>query len=138
MGGANTGTVGAPGAVSVSSADDFLLRDYLGGVQVNDTLSMSALTPTQTAAMLYRSGKKRAAKELLCDQREIYLEFKRTASPCAPRNEWELANGPVRGLTANSLTASAPLSFRANTYRSQADCLTAAYGSGVPLSACSR
>ena len=33
-------------------------------------------------------------------------------------------------------TASAPPAFRANAYKSRADCLTAAYTSGVPLGAC--
>ena len=45
---------------------------------------------TQTASLLYRSGHKRAAKELLCEQRQIYAEFQRTPWPCSPRTEAEL------------------------------------------------
>ena len=95
---------------------------------------MSALTSTQTASLLYRSGHKRAAKELLCEQREIYAEFRRTPWPCSPRTEAELRRTDA---LPPAPAASAPPAFRPNDFRSRADCLTAASASGVPLSNCS-
>ena len=113
-----------------------MLRRYLT-LAVSDGLAMSALTSTQTASLLYRAGHKRAAKELLCEQREIYAEFRRTPWPCSLRTEAELRRiDPAPALTP-APAANAPPSFRPNNFRSRADCLTAAYTSGVPLSSCS-
>jgi hypothetical protein len=89
------------------------------------------MTNTQMAALLYRSGNKRAAKELLCEQREVYDSFRRTATPCLARADWEL-----KGTTNQALRSDAPTSFRPTAYRSRTDCLTAAYTAGVSLSAC--
>ena len=112
-----------------------MLRRYLT-LAVSDSMAMSALTSTQTASLLYRSGHKRAAKELLCEQRQIYAEFQQTPWPCSPRTEAELRR--IDPAPALAPAANAPLSFRPNNFRSRADCLTAAYTSGVPLSSCSQ
>jgi hypothetical protein len=109
-----------------------VLRLYLGDVQFADTVAAGNLTPAQTAALLYRSGHKRAAKELLCEQREIYNAFKRTATPCLTRADWELKD-TMGGMRAR---VSALTAFQPGAYRSRADCLTAAYTAGVPLSTC--
>ena len=53
-----------------------LLRRFLSSVPSNGNVAFSSLTTTETASLLYRSGKKRAAKELLCDQPEVYAAFK--------------------------------------------------------------
>ena len=111
-----------------------MLRRYLT-LAVSDSLAMSALTSTQTASAAVPLGHKRAAKELLCEQREIYVEFRRTPWPCSPRTEAELRR--IDPAPAPAPAANAPLSFRPNNFRSRADCLTAAYTSGVPLSSCS-
>ena len=81
--------------------------------------------------MLYRAGNWRGAKELLCDQREFYVEFKQAGAPCQLRSAWE-----VRAGNAPALTASAVQAFRPQAYDSTADCLTAAHAAGAPLSAC--
>jgi hypothetical protein len=111
-----------------------MLRRYLT-LTVSDSMAMSALTSTQTASLLYRSGHKRAAKELLCEQREIYAEFRRTPWPCSPRTEAELRR--IDPAPTPAPAAKAPPSFRPNSYSSRADCLTAAYTAGVQLSSCS-
>ena len=111
-----------------------MLRRYLT-LMVSDSMAMSALSSTETASLLYRSGHKRAAKELLCEQRAIYAEFQRTPWPCSPRTEAELRG--VDRAPSPAPAASAPLSFRPNNFRSRAGCLTAAHTSGVPLSSCS-
>jgi hypothetical protein len=85
------------------------------------------LSTMQTASLLYRSGHKRAAKELLCERRDVYNAFRRTATPCLARADWELKE-------ANAAIA-AP-SFRPGAYRTRADCLTAAYTARAPLSSC--
>ena len=122
-------------AAAISAEEDYILRKHLLALQFSDSVAANALTSTQTASLLYRSGHKRAAKELLCEQRDSYDEFKRTASPCLKRADWEL-RGELRG--SDRQTANAPMNFRPNNFRSQADCLTAAAASGTPLSACSR
>ena len=132
------GVGGVAAANAISAEEDALLRVFLSGVSFNDGIAASSLTATQTASLLYRSGNKRAAKELLCDQREVYTAFKRTASPCLTRANSELR--PSDGVRQNyqAVIASAPVPvFRQNGFRSQADCLTAAHNSGVPLSTCS-
>lgn len=80
------------------------------------------------AAMLYKSGHHRAAKELLCDERAAYDEFKRAGSPCQVRPLWEEigANGGPK------------LAFDPASYESIADCLTAAHAAQAPLAACQR
>ena len=99
----SAGTTGTTGAAGVSAGgtgattanaalvaeEERMLRRYLTAA-VSDSMAMSALTSTQTASLLYRSGHKRAAKELLCEQRQIYAEFQRTPWPCSPRTEAEL------------------------------------------------
>ena len=85
------------------------------------------LSTMQQASLLYRSGHKRAAKELLCERRDVYNAFRRTATPCAARADWELKE-------ANAVRT-AP-AFHAGAYRTRADCLTAAYTARVPLSSC--
>jgi hypothetical protein len=126
--------VGGTGLATANAAlvaeEERMLRRYLTAA-VSDSMAMSALSSTQTASLLYRSGHKRAAKELLCEQRQIYAEFQRTPWPCSPRTEAELRR------IDPAPAANAPLSFRPNNFRSRADCLTAAYTSGVPLSSCS-
>jgi hypothetical protein len=140
--GTGTGTGGVagvgvgPGAVGASATntaewEDELLRRYLSNVQLADSTTARGLTSMQTAALLYNAGHKRAAKELLCEQREIYDAFGNAGSPCAVRADWELMRPRLQTLMAN-----APLAFRASAYRSRADCLTAAYTARVPLSAC--
>ena len=109
-----------------------MLRLYLSDVQFADNVAAGNLTPAQTAALLYRSGHKRAAKELLCEQREIYNAFKRTATPCLTRADGELKD-TMGGMRAR---VSALTAFEPRTYRNRADCLTAAYTAGVPLSTC--
>jgi hypothetical protein len=108
-----------------------VLRLYLGDVQFADNVAAGNLTPAQTAALLYRSGHRRAAKELLCEQREVYNAFKRTATPCLARADWELKDTTGMRARANELMA-----FEPRAYRSRADCLTAAYTTRVPLSTC--
>lgn len=108
-----------------------MLRRYLRSVQLADNTSARGLTSLQTAALLYNAGHKRAAKELLCEQREIYDAFGNAGSPCSVRADWELMRPRLQTLTAN-----APVAFRASAYRSRADCLTAAYTARVPLGAC--
>ena len=127
------GTGAATATAALAAEEDALLRRYLS-VTVSDGMAMSALTTTQTASLLYRSGHKRAAKELLCEQRAIYAEFGRTPWPCSPRTEAELRRVDL----APAPAASAPPAFRPNNFRSRADCLTAAHASGVPLSSCSK
>jgi hypothetical protein len=100
-------------------------------VQFSGNVSASALTAAQTASLLYSSGYKRAAKELLCEQREIYFAFRHTATPCLARLGWELKDAP-----ALRPAASPPPTFYPTAYRTRADCLTAAYSLGVSLSAC--
>jgi hypothetical protein len=127
---------GTTGVDAISAQDDRLLRLFLANVQFADNAMASSLTTTQTASLLYRSGRMRAAKELLCDEREVYDAFRKTASPCAARATWELKDTLSLRSTANApMTMSA---FRASAYRSTADCLTAAYTAGVPLSSCER
>jgi hypothetical protein len=107
-------------------------------VHVNGDMAATALSSTQMASLLYSSGNKRAAKELLCEQREVYVAFRSTATPCMARADWELKGTPNRTLTINqALTSDTPTpGFRASTYKNRADCLTAAYTAHVPLSAC--
>jgi hypothetical protein len=132
---ANAGT----NAASVAEREDELLRRYLANVQLADNASARGLTSLQTASLLYNGGNKRAAKEVLCEQREMYDNFRSIGSPCAMRAEWELKGARGQAVTLNgapALTANAPASFRARAYRNRADCLTAAYTAGVALSAC--
>ena len=88
----------------------------------------------QTASLLYRSGHKRAAKELLCERRDVYNAFRRTATPCLARADWELKD--TSSLRAPANAAAAAPAFQPSAHRSRADCLTAAYTARVPLSAC--
>ena len=104
-----------------------MLRLYLSDIALADNIAAGKLSTMQTASLLYRSGHKRAAKELLCERRDIYNAFRRTATPCLSRADWELKE-------ANAAVA-AP-NFRASAYKSRADCLTAAYTARAPLSAC--
>jgi hypothetical protein len=106
----------------------------LANVQLADNANARGLTSLQTASLLYNSGHKRAAKELLCEQREMYDAFRSIGSPCGVRTSWELAGPRGQALTADA----PPTAFRANAYRNRSDCLTAAYTAGVPLSACDR
>jgi hypothetical protein len=129
------GATGPASATSVAAAncldEECLLRVYLGSAHPAGNTTVAALTSTQMAAILYRSGNTRAAKELLCEQREAYDAFRRTATPCLARADWEL-----KGTTTQALTSEAPNGFRARDYRTKSDCLTAAYTNHVPLSAC--
>lgn len=104
-----------------------MLRLYLGDVALLDNVAAGNLTTLQTASLLYRSGHKRAAKELLCERRDVYNAFRRTATPCLTRADWELKEASA---------ASAPSRFQPGAYRTRADCLTAAYTARVPLGAC--
>ena len=75
----------------------------------------------------------------MCDQPEVYAAFKGTASPCLSRTDSELRRNFQAVTSAPRSTASAPqTAFRKDDFRSQADCLTAAYTSGASLSSCSR
>jgi hypothetical protein len=144
LGVGSAGGVGGAGtaAALISAEEDALLRIYLGGVRFNGNTAATSLTTTQTASLLYLSGNKRAAKELLCDQRDVYAAFKRTASPCLTRADSELrrsltrADSELRRIDQASVASAQPV-FRRNSFGSQAECLTAAYNSGVALSACS-
>jgi hypothetical protein len=118
-------------APSVAEREEELLRRYLADVQLSDNANARGLTSLQTASLLYNAGHKRAAKELLCEQREMYDAFRSIGSPCTARADWELMRPRLLALTAN-----APMTFSASAYRSRADCLTAAYTARVPLSAC--
>lgn len=122
----------------ISSEEDAVLRRFLSDVPSNSNVAFSSLSATETASLLYRSGKKLAAKELLCDQPEVYAAFKRTASPCHSRTDSQLRRDYQAVASATQSTMSAPqTAFRQRDYRSQADCLTAAYTSGASLSSCS-
>jgi len=118
-------------SASIASVGKDLLGRTLSTVVFSDKTAVGQLTPTQTAAWLYRFGNTRAAKELLCNQREFYIQFKQTDSPCQRHSEWE-----PKG-TAQASNRSAPTTFRPDRFPNKADCLTAAYSSGVPLAACS-
>src|SRR6478752_6544457 len=102
-----------------------------GGASAGAGASAGGGSASGGAGVSYRSGNKRAAKELLCEQREAYDAFRRTATPCLARADWEL-----KGTTTQALTSEAPNGFRARDYRTKSDCLTAAYTNHVPLSAC--
>jgi hypothetical protein len=129
--GVGTGQGSAANAVSVAEREDELLRRYLANVQLADNANARGLTGLQTASLLYNAGHKRAAKELLCEQREMYDAFRSVGAPCAARADWELMRPRLLALTENG-----PMAFSASAYRSRADCLTAAYTARVPLSAC--
>jgi hypothetical protein len=92
------------------------------------------LIAAQIASLLYKAGNKRAAKEVLCEQRDMYNNFRRIGSPCMVRVDWELKGPLGQAVTANA--AAAPATFSARAYRNRADCLTAAYTAHVALSAC--
>jgi hypothetical protein len=111
-----------------------LLKCYLANVQLADNATARGLTSLQTAALLYQAGNKRAAKEVLCEQRDVYNNFRRIGSPCMVRADWELKGPLGQTLTANA--PAAPATFSARSYRNRADCLTAAYTAHVALSAC--
>jgi hypothetical protein len=119
---------GSSAAASVSAQEEAMLRLYLGDVALADTVAAGNLTTLQTASLLYRSGHKRAAKELLCERRDVYNAFRRTATPCLSRADWELKEARA----ANATTSR----FQPGAYRTRADCLTAAYTARVPLSSC--
>jgi hypothetical protein len=130
--GGSVASVGAGGsggtnANSISAQEEAMLRLYLSDIVLADNVMAGDLSTMQTASLLYRSGHKRAAKELLCERRDIYNAFRRTATPCLARADWELKE-------ANAAVA-AP-SFRPGAYKTRADCLTAAYTARAPLSAC--
>ena len=108
-----------------------MLRLYLSDIALADNVMAGSLSTMQTASLLYRSGHKRAAKELLCEQRDVYDAFRRTATPCQVRRDGELKGAPNEALLRD-----APAAFRPTVYKSQADCLTAAKTAGVPLSTC--
>ena len=107
-------------------------------MQFADNAPVNSLNPAQTASLLYRSGNKRAAKELLCEQRDVYNVFKRTATPCIARWDWELKSTlSLRSASAlNGAAAFQVPAFQAGVYKTRADCLTAAYTARVPLSSC--
>jgi hypothetical protein len=125
------GAGGSSAASSISAQEEAMLRlylsDYLSDTAPADNVMAGNLSTMQTASLLYRSGHKRAAKELLCERRDVYNAFRRTATPCLARADWELKE-------ANAAIA-AP-SFRPGAYRTRADCLTAAYTARAPLSSC--
>jgi hypothetical protein len=130
--GPGAGNAAGANATSIAAREDELLRRYLATVQLADNTSARGLTSLQTASLLYNAGNKRAAKELLCEQREMYDAFRSIAAPCLVRADWEL-----KGPRGQALTANAPIeTFSAGAYRNRADCLTAAYAAHVPLSAC--
>ena len=104
-----------------------MLRLYLSDTALADNVMAGNLSTMQTASLLYRSGHKRAAKELLCERRDVYNAFRRTATPCLARADWELKEAHA---------AIAAPSFRPGAYRTRADCLTAAYTARAPLSSC--
>lgn len=104
-----------------------MLRLYLSDVAPVDSVAAGNLTTVQTASLLYRSGHKRAAKELLCERRDVYNAFRRTPTPCLARADWELKEASA----ANTMSR-----FQPGAYRTHADCLTAAYTARVPLGAC--
>ena len=105
-----------------------MLRLYLSDIALADNVMASNLSTMQTASLLYRAGHKRAAKELLCERRDVYNAFRRTATPCTARADWELKE-------ASAVTSAAPR-FQPGAYKTRADCLTAAYTARVPLGAC--
>jgi hypothetical protein len=131
--GQGNNAVGANGAC-IGEREDELLKCYLANVQVADNANARGLTSLQTAALLYKAGNNRAAKEVLCEQRDMYNNFRRIGSPCMVRADWELKGPLGQALTANA--PAAPATFSARAYRNRADCLTAAYTAHVALSAC--
>jgi hypothetical protein len=133
---ASLGVGGGTASGSIAAQEDAVLRLILRDVQFADNAAASSLSTVQTASLLYRSGHRRAAKELLCEEREVYNEFKRTAWPCAARANWELKD--TLSLRSTARAPATMSAFRASAYRSTADCLTAAYTAGVPLSSCER
>jgi hypothetical protein len=121
-------------AACIGEREDELLKCYLANVQLADNANARELTSLQTASLLYKAGNKRAAKEVLCEQRDMYNNFRRIGSPCMVRADWELKGPLGQALTANA--SAAPATFSARAYRNRADCLTAAYTAHVALSAC--
>src|SRR5580704_18631577 len=57
-------------AACIGEREDELLKCYLANVQLADNATARGLTSLQTAALLYQAGNKRAAKEVLCEQRD--------------------------------------------------------------------
>jgi hypothetical protein len=128
------GVGGTNAASSVSAQEEAMLRLYLGDITLADNVMAGNLSTMQTASLLYRSGHKRAAKELLCERRDIYNAFRRTATPCVARADWELKE--TLSLRSPATAAATQPAFQASAYKSRSDCLTAAYTARAPLSSC--
>jgi hypothetical protein len=95
----------------------------------------------QRVALLYNMGHKDAAKEVLCDTKEVYDGFKRIGQPCIVRPAWEPAQtaAPSAPRPVQPVAAPAPPpkpAFNAAMYASASECLTAASSAGAPLSDC--
>ena len=85
-----------------------MLRLYLSDIGLADNVMAGNLSTMQTASLLYRSGHKRAAKELLCERRDVYNAFRRTATPCLARADWELKEAESAAVAAPALPGRAP------------------------------
>jgi hypothetical protein len=128
-----TGNVCALGASAGAS--------WLGaGFAVGTSWESAQCENRHRVALLYNMGEKAAAKEVLCDTKEVYEGFKRTGNPCVVRPEWEPKN-TVSQLPAQRpvapVAAPAPrMAFNAAMYATGADCLNAASAAGASLSEC--
>lgn len=130
-----TGNVCALGASAGAS--------WLGaGFAVGTSWESAQCENRHRVALLYNMGLKDAAKEVLCDTKEVYEGFKRVGQPCVVRPEWEPKGSvnapsqqPVRPVAAPAPTP--PRSaFNAAMYASASECLTAASSAGAPLASC--
>jgi len=127
-----TGNVCALGASAGAS--------WLGaGFAVGTSWESAQCENRHRVALLYNMGEKAAAKEVLCDTKEVYEGFKRTGNPCVVRPQWEPKEN-VSQLPAKPVVpvaAPAPrMAFNASMYATGADCLNAASAAGASLSEC--
>jgi hypothetical protein len=112
---------------------------WLGaGFAVGTTWESVQCENRHRVALLFNMGEKVAAKEVLCDTREVYEGFKRAGTPCTPRPDWEpkgTSPAPVQPIAAPA--PSPPrMAFNAAAFPSASECLTAASAAGAPLSSC--
>jgi hypothetical protein len=128
-----TGNVCALGASAGAS--------WLGaGFAVGTSWESAQCENRHRVALLYNMGEKAAAKEVLCDTKEVYEGFKRIGSPCVVRPEWEpkqvasAAPKPIQPVAAPVEPPKAK--FNSAAYVSASECLTAASSVGAPLSEC--
>lgn len=131
--GAGERTAGTEAGVAPLSDESSLIR-LMAGIPSQDQVSAAeTLSREELASALYRTGHYGAAKELLCDRRQTYDEFKRAGSPCHPRPQWDAIDGPGKSFDK---AADGCNGFNPRIYRNAADCLTAAHVAHLPLGTC--